>query len=69
MAAQAPEVLLHDGLTLGVVVEGDASSFWRRWLGYDLASARAAHGTHIGGGTVEILYIAFGRSGVDVRGS
>lgn len=68
MAAQAPEVLLHDGLTLGVVVEGEGSSFGWRWLRYDLAAARAAHGTHSGGITVERICDVFGRSGVDVDG-
>ncbi len=46
VTAQASEVLFHDGLALGFVVEGKGAAFGRVGFGDDLAAAGAAEGGH-----------------------
>ena len=47
LAAQAAQVLFHEGLAFGVVVEREGASFGRNGFADDLAAAGAAEGAHV----------------------
>ena len=47
MTSQASEILLHQGLAFGVMIQWKGPTLWRCGLGDDLTAARTAEGAHI----------------------
>lgn len=60
MTSQAPQVLLHDGLAFGFVIEREATSFRRNGFAEFRSSARSSQGRHDGCCPLSEVFSTFG---------